>query len=425
MKEQENRTRLRRAKREKKQKRQWVIKGIAGAVLLYLILLIIFSLYSGMSTIIAMNGTVQEEILADGYIFREQTVLKAPVGGYLETVVRDGDRVKEGQIIGYIYTGEYQPETTQKIQEISQQIARMESDLTSSTYTGSVVMAEQKIGIAARDLSDLRTRRDISILSKHKDTLNLLIEKKNATSDGESTDPAALLMSLKEELYALESQGGGKTALVAETPGVFCARVDGLEEKLNLAEATNVTVSSLKQLDAEETKRSKEVLPNEPVCKIVNNYGWSFATCIPQKDAEQLQVGGKIRLRFFELSDTTIYGTVQSISPEENGKVAVSVYTNRYVEGIYGVSRASAEVITVSVEGIKIPADSLHMQENQTGVYVLRLGVVRFVPVHVNYRNDHWAIISPVLDTGAEYKLQIYDEIVVKAKNLEDGKVVR
>ena len=94
-----------------------------------------------------------------------------------------------------------------------------------------------------------------------------------------------------------------------------------MEEKLNLAEAKNVTVDSLKQLDGEETKRSMEVLQGEPVCKIVNNYGWSFATCISKKDAEKLQVGGKIRLRFFELSDTTIYGTLQSISPEEDGKV--------------------------------------------------------------------------------------------------------
>ena len=105
--------------------------------------------------------------------------------------------------------------------------------------------------------------------------------------------------------------------------------------------------------------------------------------------------------------------------------MAVTVYTNRFVEGIYSTSRASAEIVTTSAEGIKLPAKSLHVQDGQTGVFVLRLDVARFVPVNVRYKNGEWAIVSAVVDTGAEYKLQIYDEVIVEAKNLEDGKVVR
>ena len=50
--------------------------------------------------------------------------------------------------------------------------------------------------------------------------------------------------------------------------------------------------------------------------------------------------------------------------------------------------------------------------------------MARFVPVNVRYKNDEWAVVSAVTDTGSEYRLQIYDEVVVDAKNLEDGKVV-
>ena len=67
----------------------------------------------------------------------------------------------------------------------------------------------------------------------------------------------------------------------------------------------------------------------------------------------------------------------------------------------------------------------MHVQNDQTGVFVLRLDVARFVPVDVKYKNGEWAIVSPVTNTGTEYKLQIYDEVIVEAKNLEDGKVVR
>ena len=417
----------RRASRKKKQKRNWAIKGIAAAVLLYLLLSIVFSFHSSMSTAIALKGTVEEEIVADGYVFREQHIINAPASGYLECRVGEGDRVNEGQSIGYIYTGQYDPQRSQKIQELNDRISRLEnSTAAESTYANNSVMVEQKIGVAARDLSDLRQKRDMSKLAEQKEALNLLIEKKKAMEAGGSLDTAAVLEDLKAQVQELEnSTGGAKLEIKAETPGVFSSRIDGLEEKLSFEAVESVTPAYLAELDKEALQRSEGVAQNEPVCKIVNNYGWYFAASIDAKDAQNLKVGQSVRLRFFDLSDTAVYGTVRALSQEDRGKVAVTVYTNRFVEGIYSTSRASAEIDTTSAEGLKLPAKSLHVQDGQTGVFVLRLDVARFVPVNVRYKNGEWAIVSAVVDTGAEYKLQIYDEVIVEAKNLEDGKVVR
>ncbi len=416
----------RRTQRRKKQKIGWILKGVAGVFLLYLIFLVVFSFRNGVTTMIAMNGTVQEELLTDGYVFRNQSVINAPVSGYLECLVSDGERVKEGQKIGAIHTGEYDPDRTKMIRELSERIARLESGSEAGTYTGGSVMAEQKIGIAARDLSDLRNEHDIRNLTEEKENLDLLIEQKSAMEQGSAVDHTALLTELKNQLYELESSAEGTTVdLYAGMSGVFCSRIDGLEETLTFQAVENITVDQLEQLDQKPLERKESVLAGEPVCKVVDNYGWYFATNIPKEEAENLQVGSSIRMRFFDLSDTTVYGTVQALSQPKNGKVAVTVYTNRYVEGIYGISRASAEVITVSAEGIKVPVESLHVKDGEPGLYVLRLGVARFVPVKLHYRNETWAIISAVTGTGADYQLQIYDEVVVGAKNLEDGKVVR
>lgn len=422
----ENRTNLRRAKRKKKQKRSWVVKAVAGVVLIYLLLLVIFSFHDRVTTVIALNGIIREEISTDGYVFRDQSVILAPVDGYLECLVDDGERVKEGQTLGWIYTGEYDVERVRKMQTLNERIARLESDAASNTYAGNSVMAEQKIGQAARELSDLRGEHDLRNIAEQKNRINLLIEKKRAMDGDAAEDPAAVAAQLKKELRALETEtGGGKAMLVADRAGVFCANIDGMEEKLSADAAEELTVSYLENLDQEELVHPEAIVQNEPICKIVDNYKWSYGAVIKAKDAENLQIGKEIRMRFFELSDVVIYGTVRYLSPEEDGKVAVVISTNRYVDGIYGISRASAELITVSAEGIKVPVESLHVQEEQTGVYVLRLGVAHFVPAEVRYKNDDWAVISPVTDSGSEYKLQIYDEVIVEAKNLEDGKVVR
>lgn len=421
-----DRSTQRRAKRKKKQKRSWIVKGIATAFFLYLLLSVVFSFRSGLSTTIALKGSVEEEVLVDGYVFREQSMVNAPAMGYLECRVSEGDRVTEGQILGYIYTGEYDAQRSQQIREIGDRIARLESTVAENTYAGNGVMVEQKIAVAARDLSDLRQSRDMSITAEHKEALNLLIEKKHAMNAGGSTDTEAELAQLRNQLQELEnSTGGGKFALAAPSAGVFSSKIDGMEGKLSPEQLSGLTPSYLKELDKVELERKETVVQNEPVCKVVNNYGWYFAANMPAEKAEGLEVGQSVSLRFFNLSDAEVQGTISAISQEEKGEVAVTVYTNRYVDGIYSTSRASAEIVTTSAEGIKLPVKSIYVKDGQAGVYVLRLDVARFVPVNVRYKNEEWAIVSAVTDIGADYKLQIYDEVIVEAKNLEDGKVVR
>ncbi|MBQ4146163.1 MAG: hypothetical protein IJD36_06020, partial [Clostridia bacterium] len=340
--------------------------------------------------------------------------------------VADGERVQKNQNIGRIYSGEYDTESSQKVLELSERIERLESEIENSTYAGSSIMMEQRIAIAARDLSDLRGEHNISNLAKERENLNILIEQKRSMNQSVNDDKDSILYSLKRQLSEIESGfEGTKTDIVTEKSGVYCSRIDGLEEKLGFEKVEGISVSYLEELDKFPLQHSSVVVQNEPLCKIVSNYGWYFAANIKKEDAETIQPGQSIRVRFSDLSDSIIYGTVRGISQEENGKVAITIYTDKYVEGIYGTSKVTAEIILVSSEGIKVPVESLHVKDGQTGVYVLRLDVARFVPVNVHYKNGDWAIISSAENVISEYKLQIYDEVVVESKNLEDGKVVR
>ena len=416
----------RRAKRKKKQKKNWIIKGIGIVVFLYLLLSIIFSFYSRMTTTIALKGSIEEEVLAKGYVFRKQHLIPAPVEGYMEARVGEGDRVNAGQILGYIYTGEYDAKRSQQIRDLSDKIKRLEGTASENTYAGNGVMVEQKIAAAARGLSDKRQQRDMSIISKEKEAINLLIEKKYAMNAGGSLDNAAQLAELKQQLYDLEvGTGGSKHALVAPASGVFSSKVDGMEEALALDKAENLTPSYFRELDKMQLEKNENVVLHEPVCKVVDNYGWTFAAAIDAEKAEKLQVGQSVKLHFFDLSDTEIYGTIRNISAPEKGEVAISIHTNRYVEGIFASSRATAEIVITGIEGIKLPVESIHVKDGQPGVYVLRLDVARFVPVNIRYKNESWAIVSAATEIYSDYKLQIYDEVIVEAKNLEDGKVVR
>ena len=146
---------------------------------------------------------------------------------------------------------------------------------------------------------------------------------------------------------------------------------------------------------------------------------------VSEKEAANFETGQDIRVKFYDLSDSVVTGTVTAISKPDGGKVAVTVHSTKYVESIYTTSKVSAELFIESADGIKVPSSSLRVIDGQQGVYVVRLGVAKFVPVSLLYNNKEWAVIEPVKDTNYEESLEMYDEVIVNTKGIEDGKVVR
>ena len=266
----------------------------------------------------------------------------------------------------------------------------------------------------------------MKITADYKEDIDVLTGRKYAMESGNTQDAEVTLESLNGKIRDIENETvGEKMGIRATASGVFSSKIDGLEEKLLPEAMKGITPSYLNGLTEEKVKHGETVMRDEPACKIVDNYEWYFAANVDKKIGKNLHAGQMLKMRFFDLSDTVVEGKVKSISQEENGEVTIVIYSDKYVEDIYSTSKAVVEFITTSAEGIKLPVESLRVKDGQTGVYVLRLDVARFVPVDVCYKNDQWAIVKAVTDTSYNYRLQIYDEVIVEAKNLEDGKVVR
>ena len=62
------------------------------------------------------------------------------------------------------------------------------------------------------------------------------------------------------------------------------------------------------------------------------------------------------------------------------------------------------------------------MVNSKRGVYVLTGMQVKFVEVNVIYSDDDYMICEK--QTEDEKVLRLYDEVIVKGKNLYDGKIV-
>ncbi len=407
-------------KNQKPNKMRMIISIIAVLLVIYLVVAIIVTVNEGVSTTIALNGAVSDDIRTSGYIFRNQEIITAPSGGFLKSMVSEGEKVKSGQVVAYIFSVEPDPELVQKIKDVHRLLRVKSGDVDEAAYIDDGYSSSGVVSERVRNMSDLRKNRDLSVIKDKKEALNDILSSGSNESDiNKSID------ELNAELQSLKAQAGGGIEIKAPVAGVFSARIDGFEDKLNLEAADTVTPSYIKDLNKIEIKEETEIVTGQPLCKIVNNYTWSYGAVVDEKYLENVSVGQLVEIEFYDLPGNSIIGKISRISDSEGGEKAVVISTNRYVDGIYSISRIGADVILEKAEGIKLPASSLHVLDGVTGVYVVRLDKAQFVPVNVKYRNDEWAIVSAAEPEYGEEKLRIYDEVIVSGKNIENDEIVR
>lgn len=130
-------------------------------------------------TYTAVNGEIEEYVLTDGYVFRNQTMITSPTDGYLQCVVDEGERVKAGTVIGYVYQNEVDFAVTEEIDEIKSQIQELENEENQTdAYASSAAKVELDIAAAGDGVKTVRSGADMSQYQDIKSEINDLIDKK-------------------------------------------------------------------------------------------------------------------------------------------------------------------------------------------------------------------------------------------------------
>lgn len=417
----------------KKRKRN---SGFVGFLVAAFILVVavngITSYGNRLTTTIVRSGAEEDLISAEGYVFREQTVINAPSSGYLYCIKDEDERVSIGETVMYIYKNEINAKANSELKEIEERLEKLSAaSLTEDVFSNDAARIEQTIFQLLRDVPRLGHDGNIEAASKISDNVDSLIEKRRIISgEIEPANNSDEIKKLEAEKADIEQKYNIERTMVhSPKTGAFTARIDGLEDKLTLEALETITPEYLKELDklSAEAKTSEYAEQGEPIGKIVNNFTWSIASRIPADEAEGLQVGDKLNMRFPDISVNTIEGTVAQITPETAGKVILVVNSNKYIDMIYSLSKVSVEFIRSCYDGYRIPAKSLRMNDTTMGVYVIRNDKAKFLPVDLLYSGKDWVIVSEkAADTAdGNSELKLYDELIVSGKNIYDGKVVR
>ena len=408
-------------KQEKKlNKNKYIIFSIVVvAILIYCIYMICSLIIKPTDTFVVENGKLSFEETKQGYIIRDETVVKGEnYKNGISQIKTEGEKVAKGEAIFRYYTSG-EENLKQKIQDLDVKIQEAWEN-ESSLFSSDIKLIESQI---ENKLNDVYQLNDLQKIKEYKKDLNSYITKK-AKIAGELSPSGSYLKSLIEERSKYENElNSGSEYITAPKSGIVSYRVDGLEETLT---PNNLGALSKKMLEDLNLKTGQIVSTNEESGKIIDNFYCYIATILDDNtiQEEQVEVGDTVKIRLSNSKE--IDAEIIYISKESNKEDLVVFKVEKYVEELINYRKISFDIIWWSVSGLKISNEAIKYDEEKDLSYIIRkrVGYTDKIYIKILKQSDKYSIIKNYDDSKEltekgvseseiknRKKISMYDEI--------------
>ena len=374
-------------------------------------------------TFIIENGKMSFEEPTQGYIIRDETVLKGE--NYKNGIVQikaEGEKVAKGEAIFRYYTSGEEG-LVAKIQELDSKIQEAWESENNNLFTGDIKILEQQI---ETKLGQMFHITDLQKMAEYKKDLNSYLTKK-AKIAGEQSPAGSYLKKLIEERSNYENElNSGAEYVKATRSGVISYRVDDLEEILTTENFATLSKTMLEDL---QLKTGQIISSSEESGKIIDNFSCYIACILKKENVEEKEakVGTTLTLRLS--NNKEVKAEISYISQETNEENLVVFKVDRCVEELINYRKISLDIIWWSTSGWKVPNESImYENEDEEGLaYVIRqkLGYTDKIYVKVLKKGEKYSIIEnytnkELLDKGVLEEnpsfgksLRLYDEVQI------------
>ena len=390
--------------------------AIIAFALVFIIHQSISSFYKPITTESAVYYTMSDGINITGVIIRNEILVQNNDSGVLHFMIDDGKRVSKNGVVANVYDSESASITLSQISRLKNQIADIEDILSYNDLdAANLELINNKISQNLNELVISSAYGNYNLVSKDAQELLSSINRKQAAM-GQTANFATKLDSLNAELTKLNTTlPNAKKQITAGESGYFLSKVDGYEQVLTTKDLNEITPEFLENL---------KVKPNgdNTVGKIVSDYEWYIAAEVSINDSLNYKVGDSLEIHTSVKSSKILPVTVKKINISESGSKAVVIFACSEMNTELASMRSGPmTVVSKTYSGLKVSKKALRKLESKTGVYVVTGMQAKFVEVEIVYSNDDFMICKK---NDADGNLKLYDQVVVKGKNMYDGKIV-
>lgn len=369
-----------------------------------------------LTTTLAYDYQVEKSTAVSGWIIRDEQILDGQSGGLLRLTRSEGEKVAKGGTVAKVYADQ----ASLKRQD---EIDSLETKITQLQYAEEAVLSDEvslkldsQITERMIDLrKDLAADR-LDAADSHIAQLRALILKRDYTYS-DNGDVASQIQKLQSQLKGLKAAASSSVKTVmAPKAGIYSAVVDGYETVLTPSVLKTLTPSTLAKISKDDVSSN--------LGKLILGDTWYYAVSMNASDAAALTVGKTVTLRFAKGTDQDLKVQLESVSAKEDGRVVAVFSSDWYLNELTLLRRQSADIITGTVEGLRVPRAAIRVnQDGETGLYCVVGMVARFKPVTVVYTGEEFTLVRSVSKTDNRV-LRAGDEVIITASHLYDGKVV-
>ena len=362
--------------------------------------------------------TIEETIDFKGFALRDEKIIDTSASGTVIPLAHDGKRVANGDDIAVVCQNDDQAAAYTKLESLKHELERYKNiNDPDGTQELSADKLNTKISDAYDDIMDSVTTGAYDELP---DALTAYADKcatKQILTEG-SIDLSAKLTSLENEIAALTAQNINYSSVKAPKSGYYINTIDGYESALSYKDALSLTSQQIESaLNAEPAAVSGNSLG-----KIVESYKWYIVGETESQNSSYFKNGAKITVNFPKEGVNHVTMLVEK-ADTQGDKMTVVLSCSLMDETFANMRTEDMQIVTKSHTGYRVPSNVIRFDEdNNTGIYVLRGKIITFIPVEIIYTEDDFAIISSSSSNGKSVRL--YDEVIIKGKDLEDGKVI-
>ena len=384
-----------------------------------------------LSTIPAYNYRVEEAVSVSGYVVRQEQVLPDQTGGVLQVRRAEGERVAVGGTVAAVYADQTSVDRQTEIEALNARIEQLQYALEAEVGVEVAQKLDTQIRRNILDYRSALTAGHLGDAQKQGAQLRAQVLKRDYTNT-DTTDLILQIQELQAQVKDLKAQiAGAVQRITAPASGLYSAVVDGYESVLTPESILELTPSQLSGVKADSGTTSG-------VGKLVLGDSWYYVASMRAEEAQALEEAGELTLRFAKGVERDLPVTVAHVGDQENGRCVVVLQGRTYLAELTLLRQQSAQIISGSVEGIRVPEEALRVvtttrtdeggntTESQViGVYCVVGVEARFKPVEILYSGENFVLVRADQPSDKEtLRLRPGDEVILSARDLSDGKVV-
>lgn len=412
----------------KKKNRVWAValsSILVVAVMVYLFHDVFKSNYKAYETQTATEITQQETLMMKSFVVRDEQYIDGNSGGTVVPLVKDGNRVASGDSVARICKSEEDAAGYANLLKYRQELERYQR-ISEQTELNSLDMKKlnDDIDNCYTKVLEISAGSDYSELSDSVETLENKLASKQILTDG-TIDLTDKFNTINQNIASLEKKNIYTSDVVASISGYYISTVDGYENTVKYDDVMNLTVN-----DAQKILSSDAVEVSGKMGKIVGSYKWYLVSVIDSKYSLIFKEGDtlKINLPYYGYENVSVL--VEKISEKSDGKIAVVFSCNMMNETYANMRIVDAELVLNEYTGYKVNSSSVRRITDEKGrkidvVYIIRGNIMNARRVEIIYDAGDYLIVKENSESMGGYRpIKLYDEVIVKGRNLEDGKSI-